>query len=235
MLFFQIMSSIIIALTQVSIFGLVSIASERLLAIKFPFLHREKLTATFTSVIIFSCWTLGFIVGFVPLFGWHHGPLPHNLCIFNILVDMNYMIYFIFFGFVLSPLLCILMIYLHIFLIIKKRNNKVGIVVDETQGQANHDNTVTAHHNLANESKVAKHIFCIILVSFMAWIPIHVINMVYLYTGYLNRMLIICAILLSHVNSALNPVIYATGNHRLKDAIKKTLQVQIPKVKRNCK
>jgi hypothetical protein len=62
-------------------------------------------------IIVIVAWIAGVIVGFVPLFGWNLGPMVDNKCAFVKVIDMKYMVYFNFFGFVLTPLLIMFLIY----------------------------------------------------------------------------------------------------------------------------
>ena len=74
------------------------------------------------------------MVGLTPLLGWNKlqhangtvgsGPEAQMTCTFENIISMDYMVYFNFLGWVLPPLLLMLLIYIEIFYIIHKHLNK---------------------------------------------------------------------------------------------------------------
>ena len=66
-------NSVIIVLTQVSIFGLLVIAVERYYAIRYPYDYCRHCTPRLTGAVVLLCWIAGFVVGLVPMFGWNRG------------------------------------------------------------------------------------------------------------------------------------------------------------------
>ena len=66
-------NSVIIVLTQISIFGLLVIAVERYYAIRYPFDYCRYCTTRLAVVVIVLCWFAGLVVGLVPMFGWNRG------------------------------------------------------------------------------------------------------------------------------------------------------------------
>ncbi len=207
------MSSIIVVLTQISIFSLVAIALERFLAIRFPIFHRQKLSSTIVLYIIAFVWISGSLVGFVPMFGWNLGS-AHGACDFVFIIDMNYMVFFNFFGFILVPLVVIFATYGYIAYVVKMKCFKTPFR-DDTQ-----------KIKMKKECKAAMKIFTVILMFAVCWLPIHIINTVTLMHKKTNLDLLICAIILSHVNSAVNPFLYAHGNSKFREACKKTLGIK---------
>jgi len=66
-------NSIIIVLTQISIFGLLVIAVERYYAIRYPYDYCRYCTPHLAVIVIVVYWLAGIIVGLVPIFGWNRG------------------------------------------------------------------------------------------------------------------------------------------------------------------
>ena len=53
--------------------------------------------------IILSCWLVGAIIGFLPLFGWYnHQGWEGNYCIFVKIIDYNYLV-FLYFATIIFP------------------------------------------------------------------------------------------------------------------------------------
>ena len=81
-----------------------------------------------------ACWLVSFGVGLTPMMGWTRpaqangsvggGPEAEVTCMFENVISMEYMVYFNFLGWVLPPLLLMLLIYVEIFYLIRKHLNK---------------------------------------------------------------------------------------------------------------
>ncbi|XP_026044431.1 adenosine A2a receptor a isoform X2 [Astatotilapia calliptera] len=120
----------VLVLTQSSIFSLLAIAIDRYIAIKIPLRYNSLVTGQRARGIIAICWILSIIIGLTPMMGWHGGESRNGTnetksspcqpgmmeCLFEDVVDMEYMVYFNFFACVLIPLLLMLAIYLCIFM-----------------------------------------------------------------------------------------------------------------------
>ena len=66
-------NSVIIVLTQISIFGLLVIAVERYYAIRYPYDYCRYFTPRFVFVLVGVYWLAGICVGLIPMFGWNRG------------------------------------------------------------------------------------------------------------------------------------------------------------------
>lgn len=86
-----------------------------------------------TAVVV--CWIVAIVVGLIPMLGWNNLQHLHDngsqitpdllvTCEFEKVISMDYMVYFNFFGWVLPPLVLMLLIYAEIFYMIHKQLNK---------------------------------------------------------------------------------------------------------------
>ena len=214
-------NSIVIAFTQVSIFNLVAIACERFVAIKSPFAYQKYLTMKRAKIINITVWILGILIGLIPLFGWnlHSEVTDAWRCNFMTVIDMDYVVYFHFFGCIVVPLILITAIYSYIFYIVRKQLKQITAL--EVESTNNHTKTST---RFKKEVKAAKSLAIVIILFAFCWIPIHVLNTMFVTCGascpYPLELLLV-TIVLSHANSAVNPAIYAYGNSNFKHAFKK--------------
>lgn len=193
--------------------------------------------------------------------------LPFSYCIFACVVDMAYMVYFNFLCCFLLPLIAMLFIYGHIFLVIRHQMRRIavarGTIVDMTptaRGSTAKENAecsaaevtggeaamatarasgngplintersgvfMATSHSPANphpgapiksntrifqELRKANSLFLLLFLFALCWMPIHLINCVLLFCQHCHvpTPVMLTAILLSHANSALNPVLYA--------------------------
>uniref|UniRef100_A0A8C5GMF4 Adenosine A2b receptor n=3 Tax=Gouania willdenowi TaxID=441366 RepID=A0A8C5GMF4_GOUWI len=182
--------------------------------------------------IIAILWILSFVIGLVPFFGWNfkysvcgneswtenstdadfQGDLLQSCklrCFFESVVDMHYMVYFNFFVCVLLPLLIMLGIYLKIFTVARKQLRQIEL---KCVGNGDSQN----HSLLQKEIRAAKSLSIIVGLFAICWLPVHILNCLTLFYNELRKPEIVMhvAIILSHANSAVNPIIYA---YRIQD------------------
>ncbi|XP_028662605.2 LOW QUALITY PROTEIN: adenosine receptor A2b [Erpetoichthys calabaricus] len=225
----------VLVLTQSSIFSLLAVAIDRYLAVKIPLRYRELVTGKRAREIIAVFWILSFIIGLIPFLGWNgkdkccsgtsNGTNTaldgQNICLnashvnnhscqvncyFEVVVDMKYMVYFNFFGCVLPPLLIMLVIYIKIFMVARKQLRQIELKC------INGDNS---RRLLQKEIAAAKSLSIIMGLFAVCWLPVHILNCVTLFYKKVNEpWVMFMAIILSHFNSVVNPIIYA---YRIKD------------------
>ncbi|XP_030640638.1 adenosine receptor A1b [Chanos chanos] len=201
----------VLVLTQSSILALLAIAIDRYLRVKIPTSYKRVVTPRQAGIAVVVCWTVAFIVGLTPMLGWNNlrnlqrknnsiGPDLIVTCQFENVISMEYMVYFNFFGWVLPPLVLMLVIYTEIFYMIHKQLNK----------------KVTTSHNDPNkyydkELKLAKSLALVLFLFAVSWLPLHIMNCITLFCPSCQKpmFLIYIAILLTHGNSAVNPIVYA--------------------------
>lgn len=122
-------NSLVIVLTQISIFGLLVVALERFFAIRYPYYYYRLFTVKRTAIAIFITWTSGIVVGMVSIFDWNDGKRipyePGSPCSFTRVIEMQYMVYVNFFGFVLPPLVAMFAIYGYIYTVVRSQMQKI--------------------------------------------------------------------------------------------------------------
>ncbi|XP_006036170.1 adenosine receptor A2b [Alligator sinensis] len=213
----------VLVLTQSSIFSLLAVAVDRYLAIGIPLRYKCLVTGKRARGIIAVLWLLSFAIGLIPLMGWNSamGGCPNTtnasaaveesrkpcvvLCLFENVVTMSYMVYFNFFGCVLLPLAIMLGIYIKIFMVACKQLRQM-----ELMGHS--------RATLQREVHAAKSLAIIMGLFAFCWLPLHILNcLTYFLKGFSHskpQWVMYIAIILSHTNSVVNPVIYA---YRIQD------------------
>lgn len=185
--------------------------------------------------IISILWILSFVIGLIPFFGWNKkhdscgkggtnataggsGRSCELTCYFESVVDMQYMVYFNFFVCVLLPLLLMLAVYLKIFTVARRQLRQI-----ELKCVGNGD----SHHHglLQREIRAAKSLSIIVGLFAICWLPVHILNCLTLFYGDLHKpaAVMYAAIILSHANSAVNPVIYAYRIQDFRNTFRKIL------------
>ncbi|XP_043572795.1 adenosine receptor A1-like isoform X2 [Chiloscyllium plagiosum] len=156
------------------------------------------------------CWLGSILIGLTPMFGWHNrsngdvqkeemnSSYKYIICNFTKVIRMDYMVYFNFFGWVLLPLIIMFGLYAEIFCIIRKQLSKVT-------------NATDSRKYFGKELKLAKSLALVLFLFAACWIPLHAMNTIWYFCPQCNvpKTAFYIGIFLSHVNSAVNPVIYA--------------------------
>ncbi|KAE8622065.1 hypothetical protein XENTR_v10005082 [Xenopus tropicalis] len=205
----------VLVLTQSSIFSLLAVAIDRYLAIKIPLRYKSLVSGKRARAIIAVFWILSFVIGLIPLMGWnrldkncsHEPGMSHNCtvqCLFEKVVTMSYMVYFNFFGFVLLPLLIMLGIYIKIFMVARKQLRQIELKCVGSD---------SSRSILQKEVNAAKSLAIIVGLFAFCWLPIHILNCITLFMPDFDKTkpewVMYTAIILSHANSVVNPIIYA--------------------------
>ncbi|KAF7199608.1 adenosine A2a receptor a [Nothobranchius furzeri] len=219
----------VLVLTQSSIFSLLAIAVDRYIAIKIPLRYNSLVTGQRARSIIAICWAFSIIIGLTPMMGWHKLPRSSNetcspgliRCLFEEVVDMEYMVYFNFFACVLIPLLLMLAIYLCIFM--AARHQLKLIEMKACHGEK-------SRSTLQKEVQAAKSLAIIVGLFAICWLPLHIINCFTLFCPQCQRpplWIMYVAIILSHANSVVNPFIYAYRIREFRQTFRKIIRRHI--------
>ncbi|XP_056408284.1 adenosine receptor A2a [Hyla sarda] len=221
----------VLVLTQSSIFSLLAIAADRYIAIRIPLRYNSLVTSRRANVIIAVCWLLSFVIGLTPMLGWNRKDFkaensslcttPMLECLFENVVTMDYMVYYNFFACVLVPLLLMLGIYLRIFMAARRQLKQTELKV--TCGDR-------SRSTLQREVHAAKSLAIIVGLFAICWLPLHIINCFTLFCKACMRpplLLMYFAILFSHANSVVNPLIYAYRIREFRHTFRKILRQHI--------
>ncbi|XP_038579523.1 adenosine receptor A1-like [Micropterus salmoides] len=203
------LSCVVLVLTQASVLSLLAIAVDRYLRLHTPLRYKALATQRRTWMAVSVCWILSCLLGFTPLFGWHnYSSLAFDStntsstsfisppCTFLSVISLPFMVYFNFLGCVIAPLLVMTLLYMRIFWSLQGRL-KEGC----PQNQA----------SLLREKRLACSLALVLILFASCWIPLHLMNCMLLFHGpqAVTPGTLYTGILLSHANSAVNPVVYA--------------------------
>nr|XP_020474034.1 adenosine receptor A1-like [Monopterus albus] len=200
------LSCLLLIITQSSILSLLAIAIDRYLRVKIPTRYSTIVTQGRAYVAVCLGWILSFLTGLVPMLGWNNYDAQGNLsssreiiCEFTAVIRMDYMVYFNFFGWVVVPLTAMIVLYGEIFRVIRQHLNRRA------------EATCDGDRYYRKELKLAKSLALVVFLFAVCWLPIHIINCITFYCPecYIPKFVTYVGIFMSHVNSALNPMVYA--------------------------
>lgn len=180
------------------------------------------------------CWLAGTIVGFLPLFGWHAAVEDNQACLFVEVMDYNYLV-FLYFATIITPALLMLAFYAHIYKVIIKQVRQI-VTMNPMGDTSRRSSTAQIHNTNGNirgpchggtmlrvlgaarkrDVKATQNLSIIVLFFMICWIPLYTINCIQAFcpTCFIHPKLTLFCIILSHLNSAVNPILYA---YHLKD------------------
>ncbi|VEN44315.1 unnamed protein product [Callosobruchus maculatus] len=166
-------------------------------------------------LIISLCWLAGSVVGFLPLMGWYREPPARDGCLFLSVMDLNYLV-FLYFGTIITPALLLAAFYAHIYQVVVKQLRQIVTMHPEkgtsTKGVPQGGTMIRMLGvQQTNEVKATQNLAIIVLFFMICWIPLYTINCILAFRQefYVNETFMQCCIILSHMNSAGNPLLYA--------------------------
>ncbi|XP_037090841.1 adenosine receptor A2b-like [Pollicipes pollicipes] len=207
--------SVLLILCTTSILNLLAVSVDRFWAILYPMQYARIMTGQLVTGIIIGCWVLGAVVGLLPVMGWNAGPYP--FCIFTRVMDYNYLV-FLYFATIVFPGLLMAIFYIRIYIVVVKQVRSMSFFahLSENARQNSCYSACVGSQVARKEVKAAKNLSIIVLFFMVCWFPLYTINCINAFcpSCAVPLQLTNFTIILSHANSALNPLLYA---YNLKD------------------
>ncbi|NXV84151.1 AA3R protein, partial [Atlantisia rogersi] len=200
------MCCLLVVFTNASILSLLAIAIDRYLRVKLPTRYRAITTERRVWWALGACWSLSLLAGLVPMVGWNRTRTSDFLqCQFLSVMRTDFLVYFCFFTWTLVPLIIMCALYIEIFYIIRNKLSQATLNVRGTfYGQ---------------EFKTAKSLALVLFLFAVSWLPLCIINCISYFHPecHIPKGLLYLGILLSHANSAMNPIVYACKIKKFKN------------------
>uniref|UniRef100_A0A672JJF0 G-protein coupled receptors family 1 profile domain-containing protein n=1 Tax=Salarias fasciatus TaxID=181472 RepID=A0A672JJF0_SALFA len=159
-----------------------------------------------SRLVVVGCWLVALPLSFAPIFGWHNQTTlsesanPTIVCRFITVIPMSYLVDFKFFFCTLTPLLVMTVLYICVFYTIR------GSLQDKPGNNSQKQTEVY----LKKEKQLARSLSLVLALFAVCWIPLNIMNCM-TYFGKeedVPKAAIYVGILLSHVNSTVNPIVY---------------------------
>ena len=203
-------NSLVLVCVTISVLSLFCVALDRYWAVLHPIARRKVATTGRALQLVAAMWVLGIFIGLIPLMGWHNSPEGFGLCSFVRVIDLGYIVYLNFFGFIIPILLA--MLYMHVHILVAFRSmckNRTGKV---PEGRT----PITAR-----ELKMFKTLSLMFGLFALCWLPLNIIDCMQLWFGvHVDIKVINFAVLLTHCNSFIDPILYAINQPGFRRVLK---------------
>ncbi|KAK2581183.1 hypothetical protein KPH14_007987 [Odynerus spinipes] len=218
--------SVLVVLCTISIFCLVAVSVDRYWAILHPMGYSRTVRTKTAIGIICVCWITGTVVGFLPLFGWNAGKKSDEKCIFTQVMDYDYLV-FLYFATIIFPALLIAAFYAHIYRVVVKQLQQIvtmnpGRRTAGGGGGSGGNQTTGTMQRFKRDVKATQNLSRIVIFFIICWFPLYTINCVMAFCPHckVNEFFMDFCIILSHLNSVGNPLLYAYHLKDFREALK---------------
>ncbi|KAI4882615.1 hypothetical protein NFI96_009685, partial [Prochilodus magdalenae] len=198
-----------ILLEGASVFLLLAIAVDRFLRVYIPLRYKSTVSKKRSWIVVAICCLAAALLSFTPMFGWHKTFKKNTFeCRFFAVIPYEYFVNFLFFGFFLPPLAIMTGLYCYIFLT-TRRQLRANI------GVASRSSTY-----YQKEHRLAVSLVLVLGLFAVCWLPLFIMVTVRLYghDDMVSSGAVDIGVLLSHANSAVNPIVYALKIPKIKEA-----------------
>lgn len=216
--------SVAIMLMFNSVANLGAVTFDRFLAVVVPLRYKSIMTKRFIVPIIAFVWIFSTVFGFIPFMGWRTvvKPKPGSglFCQVPLNLAPGYIITVCVVGFL--PSIFVLVAYLKIFQTAYLHEVRIAAAINSVLR-----NQTELKLNMIKEMKAAKMVALVLGAFIISWAPLYIIMIVDIaMKNAVNSYIYAGGVIFATLNSALNPVIYASMNSEFRDTFRALIQCQ---------
>ncbi|CAH3139011.1 histamine H2 receptor [Pocillopora verrucosa] len=216
--------SVAIMLMFNSVANLGAVTFDRFLAVVVPLRYKSIMTKRVIVPIIAFVWIFSTVFGFIPFMGWRTvvKPKPGSglFCQVPLNLAPGYIITVCVVGFL--PSIFVLVAYLKIFQTAYLHEVRIAAAINSVLR-----NQTELKLNMIKEMKAAKMVALVLGAFIISWAPLYIIMIVDIaMKNAVNSYIYAGGVIFATLNSALNPVIYASMNSEFRDTFRALIQCQ---------
>ncbi|KAL3084054.1 hypothetical protein niasHS_009187 [Heterodera schachtii] len=213
---------ILCVLCTISTFHLLAMAIHKYLSICQKKIGLQRSTIRSKKMkrlhfLIIGLWIFGSFLGSLPLldgFGFATKTMGNfkGECHFSEVVDYRYLVFIIFIGTIVVPSILIAFCYISIYSYIRHEAPQILCHLQAAERQRRHN----------SKRKLTRTLILLVTTFAICWYPLYIINTLDLFFNLnAGRPATLTAVVLSHANCAVNPVIYAYGVPGFKQSLRR--------------
>lgn len=216
--------SVAIMLMFNSVANLGAVTFDRFLAVVVPLRYKSIMTKRVIVPIIAFVWIFSTVFGFIPFMGWRTvvKPKPGSglFCQVPLNLAPGYIITVCVVGFL--PSIFVLVAYLKILQTAYLHEVRIAAAINSVLR-----NQTELKLNMIKEMKAAKMVALVLGAFIISWAPLYIIMIVDIaMKNAVNSYIYAGGVIFATLNSALNPVIYASMNSEFRDTFRALIQCQ---------
>lgn len=216
--------SVAIMLMFNSVANLGAVTFDRFLAVVVPLRYKSIMTKRVIVPIIAFVWIFSTVFGFIPFMGWRTvvKPKPGSglFCQVPLNLAPGYIMTVCVVGFL--PSIFVLVAYLKIFQTAYLHEVRIAAAINSVLR-----NQTELKLNMIKEMKAAKMVALVLGAFIISWAPLYIIMIVDIaMKNAVNSYIYAGGVIFATLNSALNPVIYASMNSEFRDTFRALIQCQ---------
>lgn len=216
--------SVAIMLMFNSVANLGAVTFDRFLAVVVPLRYKSIMTKRVIVPIIAFVWIFSTVFGFIPFMGWRTvvklKPGSGLFCQVPLNLAPGYIITVCVVGFL--PSIFVLVAYLKIFQTAYLHEVRIAAAINSVLR-----NQTELKLNMIKEMKAAKMVALVLGAFIISWAPLYIIMIVDIaMKNAVNSYIYAGGVIFATLNSALNPVIYASMNSEFRDTFRALIQCQ---------
>ena len=169
-------------------------------------------------------WILGASTGLMPLMGWHKDPEGFTTCSYLRVIDLRHTVYIRFFALELPLIFAMLFVNARIFYFVASADKRRARVVFRVVPLG-----TSSVARLKSQKKLFLALTLIFALFVVCWLPLDIVNSIIHWSDIpMDRGPILFTVFLSHLNSLINPIVYAVSQPGFRRIIRKFIHACRP-------
>ncbi|XP_063967503.1 melatonin receptor type 1B-B-like [Lytechinus pictus] len=210
----QIIGVICIMSCSCSLWSIASIGVNRYIAIVHRNIYRDIFNKRTLPFLLITLWSICFFIDLPNLTGWgaHTFDPKLMLCTYNYAESYSYTFFFIVVGFGI-PLVALIYSYARIVMYARATKAEVAAISKSDNSKS----SVTNQAIRNNDLRLLRSVLTIVVVFFIMWTPYATIVVFDRYATW-SRTPHVIAVVMAHMNSCINSIIYGATNKNFRQA-----------------
>lgn len=190
-----------------SLLSLACLTLDRYWSILHPVSRFNVASIRCAFIIVAVLWILGASTGLMPLMGWHKDPEGFKACSYLRVIDLRHTVFIRFFALELPLVLTMLFVNARIFYSVASADKRRARAVFRDVPLC-----MSSEARLKSQKKLFLALTLIFALFVVCWLPLDIVNSILHWSDIpVDKGLVLFTVFLSHLNSLVNPIVYAVS------------------------